>query len=107
MQTTSSFAVHLVSSVPERFIRAIEDLLEAMDESEVTTLVAEVREILDDRDEGGWSPYKKPFRRLDCLSAWIAEFRAAWGRADEDWTAMLLLLEDLSRSEHLPATPDA
>lgn len=30
-----------------------------------------------------------------------------WGRADEDWTAMLLLLEDLSRSEHLPATPDA
>ena len=25
-----------------------------------------------------------------------------WGRADEDWTAMLLLLEDLSRAEHLP-----
>jgi len=27
-----------------------------------------------------------------------------WGRADEDWTAMLLLLEDLSRAEHLPTT---
>jgi 4-hydroxybutyrate dehydrogenase/sulfolactaldehyde 3-reductase len=27
-----------------------------------------------------------------------------WGRADEDWTAMLLLLEDLSRAEHLPPT---
>ena len=30
-----------------------------------------------------------------------------WGRADEDWTAMLLLLEDLSRTEHLPPTADA
>jgi 4-hydroxybutyrate dehydrogenase / sulfolactaldehyde 3-reductase len=30
-----------------------------------------------------------------------------WGRADEDWTAMLLLLEDLSRADHLPATPGA
>jgi 4-hydroxybutyrate dehydrogenase/sulfolactaldehyde 3-reductase len=27
-----------------------------------------------------------------------------WGRADQDWTAMLLLLEDLSRAEHLPPT---
>lgn len=26
-----------------------------------------------------------------------------WSRADEDWTAMLLLLEDLSRAEHIPA----
>lgn len=25
-----------------------------------------------------------------------------WGRENEDWTAMLLLLEDLSRAEHLP-----
>jgi 4-hydroxybutyrate dehydrogenase/sulfolactaldehyde 3-reductase len=30
-----------------------------------------------------------------------------WGRADEDWTAMLLLLEDLSRAEHLPPTAPA
>ena len=30
-----------------------------------------------------------------------------WGRADEDWTAMLLLLEDLSRAEHLPPAPQA
>jgi len=30
-----------------------------------------------------------------------------WGRADEDWTAMLLLLEDLSRAEHLPPAPPA
>ena len=30
-----------------------------------------------------------------------------WGRADEDWTAMLLLLEDLSRAEHLPPTSAA
>jgi 4-hydroxybutyrate dehydrogenase / sulfolactaldehyde 3-reductase len=30
-----------------------------------------------------------------------------WGRADEDWTAMLLLLEDLSRAEHLPPIADA
>ena len=28
--------------------------------------------------------------------------RRRHGRADEDWTAMLLLLEDLSRAEHLP-----
>jgi hypothetical protein len=27
-----------------------------------------------------------------------------WGRADEDYTAMLLLLEDLSRAEHLAPT---
>lgn len=26
-----------------------------------------------------------------------------WGRADEDWTAALLLMEDLCRAEHLPA----
>lgn len=26
-----------------------------------------------------------------------------WGRADEDWTAVLLLMEDLCRAEHLPA----
>jgi 4-hydroxybutyrate dehydrogenase/sulfolactaldehyde 3-reductase len=26
-----------------------------------------------------------------------------WSRADEDWTAMLLLLEDLSRADHLPS----
>jgi hypothetical protein len=25
-----------------------------------------------------------------------------WGRADEDWTAMLLLLEDLSKADHIP-----
>jgi len=30
-----------------------------------------------------------------------------WGRADEDWTAMLLLLEDLSRAEHLPPNAEA
>lgn len=30
-----------------------------------------------------------------------------WGRADEDWTAMLLLLEDLSRAQHLPPTAPA
>lgn len=30
-----------------------------------------------------------------------------WGRADEDWTAMLLLLEDLSRADHLPPTSNA
>jgi 4-hydroxybutyrate dehydrogenase/sulfolactaldehyde 3-reductase len=29
-----------------------------------------------------------------------------WGRTDEDWTAMLLLLEDLSRAEHLPPTAE-
>jgi 4-hydroxybutyrate dehydrogenase/sulfolactaldehyde 3-reductase len=28
-----------------------------------------------------------------------------WARADEDWTAMLLLLEDLSRAEHQPPHP--
>ena len=28
-----------------------------------------------------------------------------WGRGDEDWTATLLLLEDLARAEHLPALP--
>ena len=28
-----------------------------------------------------------------------------WARAGEDWTAMLLLLEDLSRTEHLPPHP--
>jgi 4-hydroxybutyrate dehydrogenase/sulfolactaldehyde 3-reductase len=28
-----------------------------------------------------------------------------WGRDDEDWTAMLLLLEDVSRAEHLPPVP--
>jgi len=30
-----------------------------------------------------------------------------WGRGEEDWTAMLLLLEDLSRTEHLPALGSA
>jgi hypothetical protein len=30
-----------------------------------------------------------------------------WGRADEDWTAMLLLLEDVSRAEHLPSSAEA
>lgn len=30
-----------------------------------------------------------------------------WGRADEDWTAMLLLLEDVSRAEHLPPSAEA
>lgn len=28
-----------------------------------------------------------------------------WGRGNEDWTATLLLLEDLARAEHLPPTP--
>lgn len=28
-----------------------------------------------------------------------------WGRGNEDWTATLLLLEDLARAEHLPTTP--
>ena len=28
-----------------------------------------------------------------------------WGRSNEDWTATLLLLEDLARAGHLPATP--
>ena len=28
-----------------------------------------------------------------------------WGRGDEDWTATLLLLEDLARAGHLPALP--
>lgn len=30
-----------------------------------------------------------------------------WGRADEDWTAVLLLMEDLCRAEHLPASERA
>lgn len=29
-----------------------------------------------------------------------------WGRANEDWTAMLLLLEDLCRAPHLPPTQE-
>lgn len=28
---------------------------------------------------------------------------APWGRADEDWTAVLLLMEDLARASHVPA----
>ena len=29
-----------------------------------------------------------------------------WGRADQDWTAMLLLLEDIARAEHQPVSAE-
>lgn len=43
---------------------------------------------------------------LGSIARELFSLAGPWGRADEDWTATLLLLEDLARAGHLPATPE-
>lgn len=40
---------------------------------------------------------------LGAIARELFSLAKPWGRADEDWTAVLLLMEDLCRAEHLPA----
>lgn len=42
---------------------------------------------------------------LGSIARELFSLAGPWGRGDEDWTAALLLLEDLGRAGHLPASP--
>ena len=44
---------------------------------------------------------------LGAIAREVFSLARPWGRGDQDWTATLLLLEDLARAEHLPATPQS
>jgi 4-hydroxybutyrate dehydrogenase / sulfolactaldehyde 3-reductase len=44
---------------------------------------------------------------LGAIAREMFSLAGPWGRADEDWTAVLLLMEDLCRAEHLPASESA
>jgi 4-hydroxybutyrate dehydrogenase/sulfolactaldehyde 3-reductase len=44
---------------------------------------------------------------LGAIAREMFSLAGPWGRADEDWTAVLLLMEDLCRAGHLPASESA
>lgn len=44
---------------------------------------------------------------LGAIAREVFALGTPWGRGDQDWTAALLLMEDLCRAEHLPATEGA
>lgn len=44
---------------------------------------------------------------LGAIAREMFSLAGPWGRADQDWTAVLLLMEDLCRAEHLPASESA
>jgi hypothetical protein len=87
---TRKDAERLVSNVPNRVVSGIKALVSAMNDNDCEStdaLVADLREIIDDKDDGHLGTRRKEwgaFRRLDDAAAFIVKIDEAWKRADDE-----------------------